>query len=83
MKDLMILVVVDLLSGMDIVSMTTLSITLEFMETVAYVVDVLVDGPTVLIIEVVTAIGVDILAGENGNGLAAVMTPLVFTLISP
>ena len=38
---------------------------------------------TVLIIDVTTASDIDILADKNANGLAAVMTPLEFTLPAP
>ena len=44
---------------------------------------VLADLLTVLVIDVVTAIDVGMLADENENGLAAVMTPLEFTLSAP
>ena len=44
---------------------------------------VLADLLAVLVIDVVTAIDVDMLADENANGLAAVMTPLEFTLSAP
>ena len=46
-------------------------------------VGVLADLLAVLVIDVVTAIDVDMLADENENGLAAVMTPLEFTLPAP
>ena len=46
-------------------------------------VGVLADLLAVLVIDVVTAIDVDMLADENVNGLAAVMTPLEFTLPAP
>ena len=42
---------------------------------------VLADLLAVLVIDVVTAIDVDMLADENENGLTAVMTPLEFTLL--
>ena len=69
----------DMLSDMEIILMMNPGITLEFVVSVAYVVDVL----TVLIIDSVTAIDVDILTDENVSGLAAVMTPLEFNLSSP
>ena len=39
--------------------------------------------PAIVIIDVVSATDVDMLADENVNGLAAVMTPLGFALPSP
>ena len=48
-----------------------------------YTVDVLADVMTVVVFDVVTIIDVDMLADENENGLAAVMTPLEFTLSAP
>ena len=69
----------DMLSDMEIILMMNPGITLGSVVSVAYVVDVL----TVLIIDSVTAIDVSTLAGENVNGLAAVMTPLEFNLSSP
>ena len=38
---------------------------------------------SVVVINVVTSIDVDMLADENVNGLAAVVTPLEFTLPAP
>ena len=43
----------------------------------------LADALAVAIIDVVSSSGVDMLAGENVNGLAAVTTPLEFTLSAP
>ena len=79
LPEVMLGVNVDMLSGMEIIVMVNPEITLEFVVSVACVVGVL----TVLIIDSVTAIDVDILADENVNGLAAVMTPLEFNLSSP
>ena len=47
------------------------------------VVNMLSDVMTVAIIDVVSATDVDILTDENVNDLAAVMTPLEFTLSGP
>ena len=69
----------DMLSDMEIIAVTTPPITLDFVVRISYAVDVL----TVLIIDVVSAIDVDMLADENFNGLAAVMTRLEFTLSAP
>ena len=66
-----------LVVGVDMMAATV--ITLGSMVGVAYIVGVL----AVLISDSVTAIDVDILADENVNGLAAVMTPLEFNLSSP
>ena len=66
---------VDMLSGIGIIVMPTPTITLEFVVRIAYAVDVLTDLLTVLIIEVVSVIGVDMLADEDANGLAAVISP--------
>ena len=68
-----------MLSVMEIIVMDTPKITLGFVVRVTYSVDVL----DVVITGVVTAIDVDILADENVNGLAAVMTPLELTLPAP
>ena len=78
---------VDILSGMEIIVMATPAIALAFVVGVAYAEDVLVDlltdGLTAVISDVVSAIDVDMLADENANRLAAMMTPLEFTLSSP
>ena len=74
---------IDMLTGMDIIVVAT-PITLEF---VAYAGDVRTDGSdgllAVPITDLMTAIDVDMLADENENDLAAVMTPLEFTLSAP
>ena len=46
-------------------------------------VDMLTDELAVPIIDFVSATDVDMLADENVNGLAVVMNPLEFTLLSP
>ena len=81
LDDIMFGAAIDVLSDIGIIVMAIPAVTLEFMMVVgaAYVVDVL----TVLIIEVVPAIAIDVLADENTKGLAAVMTPLEFTLPAP
>ena len=61
----------DMLSDMDIIAVTTPPIPLEFVVRISYAVDVL----TVLIIDVVSAIGVEMLANENSNGLVTVICP--------
>ena len=77
-------VVIDVLSDMDIITVVTPVITLDFLLRVSYAVDVLTDLLTnllgVLIVGVVTVIDVDMLADENSNGLTAVATPSEFTL---
>ena len=74
---------IGMLSDMEIIVMATSAITLEVAVGLAYAVDVLVNLRGVVIIEVVRAIGVAMLADENANGLAAVMAPFEFTLLSP
>ena len=61
---------VDMLDDMEIVLATALVITLEFVMSVAYIVDVLSD--------VVVDILVDVLADVNVKVLATVMIPLTF-----
>ena len=61
----------DMLSDMDIIAVTTPPIPLEFVVRISYAVDVL----TVLIIDVVSVIGVEMLANENSNGLVTVICP--------
>ena len=72
---------VDLLSDMEITGIAVIipKVILEFVVGVTDSEDVM----TVVIIGVVPAIDVDMLAGENVRGLAAVMTPLEVTLSSP
>ena len=74
---------VDMLSGMEIIAMATPAITLAFVVGVVYAEDVLVDLLTVILSDVVSAIDVGMLVDENANRLAAVMTPLEFTLPAP
>ena len=81
--DRMIVVGVGVFSGMGIIVMTIPEITLEFVVGEEDTVEVLNDLLTVLIIDVMSVTDVDMLAAENVNGLAAVMTPLEFTLPSP
>ena len=83
LTEVMLGVNVDMLSDMEIIVMVNPEVTLEFVVSVAYVVGVRVGVLTVLIIDSVIVIDVDMLADENVNGLAAVMTPLEFTLLSP
>ena len=79
---------VDMLPGMEIIVMATPAITLAVVVGVVYAEDVLVDlladVLTVVMSDVVSVIdAVDMLANENVNRLAAVMTPLEFTLPAP
>ena len=67
---------VEMLSDMEIVVLSTPGITLGFVVGVAYVLAVVING-------VVAAIAVDMLADENANGVAAVITPLEFALSPP
>ena len=66
---------VDMLSDIDIIVEDTAAIDLEFV--------VLAGLLTVLLIDHVTAIDVNMLADENANSLAAVVTPSEFTLTTP
>ena len=68
---------------MEIIVVATPAITLEFLVGVVCVLDALTDMLDIVIIDVVSTIDVDMLADENVNRLAAVMTPLEFTLPSP
>ena len=70
----------DMLTDMDIIAMDAPAITLEFAVGVP---GVLTDVLAVPIIDVVTAIAVDMFADENVNGLAPMKTPLGFTLSAP
>ena len=78
LADGMLGVGVDMLPDVEIIVMATPVINLDFVLGGAYA-DVL----AVVIVDVVSAIDVDMLADENANGLAAVMTPLEFNLSSP
>ena len=73
---------VDMLPGMEIIAMATPAITLDFVVGLVYAADVLADLllPTVIIVGVSPAIDVDMLDDDNADGLAAMMTPLEFTL---
>ena len=73
----------EMLPDIEIIVMVTPTIVLEFVVETVYAGDVLADALLVLITVVAPAIDVDMLADENLNGLAAVMTPLEFTLSSP
>ena len=73
----------EMLPDIEIIVMVTPTIVLEFVVETVYAGDVLADALPVLITVVAPAIDVDMLADENLNGLAAVMTPLEFTLSSP
>ena len=83
LTDVMSGVGVDMLSDMETIATTPPAITGAFVAGEAYVVNALADVPTVAIIGALPAIDVDSLAGENVNDLAAVMTSLEFTLLSP
>ena len=89
LADGMLGVSVDILSdetiGVD-VGMTSdamFDVGVEFVVGISYNGDVLAGVLSVLIIGFVSAIDVDMMADESVNGLAAVMTPLEFTLLSP
>ena len=79
MDDVMI-VGVDMLDDMGVIAMVTPVIALGFLIGIVYAVEVpddqLPNLLNVLIIDVLTAIDVDMLTDENGNGSAAVMTTL-------
>ena len=66
-------------ADMEIVVMVTPQITLEFVLGVAYAVGGLADLPDVKIIDVVS---INMFPDENVHGLAAVITPVEFTLLS-
>ena len=74
---------VDMLHGVGIVVVTTPAITLEFVVGVTYAVDVLVVLLLATIIDIVSAIDIDIFADESVDSLAAVMTALESALLSP
>ena len=77
LSDVMIVVGVTVLCAIEIIVMDTPAITLEFVVGIVSSVELL----TVVITGVVS--GIDVLADEGANGLAAVMTPLEFTLPAP
>ena len=83
LTDVMFGISVHMLPDMENIVATTPAITGAFVAGEAYVVDALTDVLTVVIIGALSAIDVDTLAGENVNDLAAVMTPLEFTLPAP
>ena len=60
--------------------MATPAITLEFVVETLYAGDALADVLAIVITGAVPATAVDVLADENANRLAAVTTPLEFTL---
>ena len=78
---------VDMLDDMKVIVMVTPVFVLQLLIGVVHAVKVLDDQLinllNVLVLDVLTAIDVDMLADENVNDLAAVMTPLEFTLPSP
>ena len=74
---------VDVWRGMEIVVMTTPpAITLEFVVGVGYGADVVSGELSFIIIDIVSVIGIDMFPDENVHGLATVMTPVEFTLLS-
>ena len=79
MSDGMIGVGVGMLTFVEIIVVVPPAISVEFVVEVAYV----LAGLAVGIIDVVSDFDVDMLADENANGLAVVMTPLEFTSPSP
>ena len=74
---------VGMSSGMEIIVMVPPAVTLAFVVGLAYAKDLLADLLAIITIDVVFAIDVAMLAGENVDGLAAVMTSLEFALPSP
>ena len=84
MMDDVMIVGVDMLDDMGVIVMVTPVIALGFLIGIVYAVEVPDDQLSnllnVLIIDVLTAIDVDMLTDENVNGLVAVMTPLEFTM---
>ena len=74
---------IDMSSGMEIIVMVPPAVTLAFVVGLAYAKDLMADLLTIITIDVVSAIGVDMLADEKVDGLAAAMTPLEFALPSP
>ena len=74
---------VGMSSGMEIIVMVPPAVTLAFVVGLAYAKDLMADLLTIITIDVVSAIGVDMLADEKVDGLAAAMTPLEFALPSP
>ena len=73
---------VAMLSDMEIVVMDVPQITLEFVVGVAYAVDVPAGLLDAIIIDAVSAIVINMFPDENVHGLAAVITPVEFTLLS-
>ena len=73
---------VAMLSDMEIVVMDAPQITLEFVLGVAYAVDVPAGLLDAIIIGAVPAIDIGMFPDENVHGLAAVMIPVEFTLLS-
>ena len=68
---------VDMFSDdIEIIAMDTPAINLEFVVEITYAGDVLTDVLTVLISDVVTVIGVDMLTDENVIGLTVAMNRL-------
>ena len=74
---------VDMLSDMEIIAVTTPPITLEFVVRISYAVDVLAGELAALLTDAVSVIDVGMLADENANGLAAVLSPSEVTLLAP
>ena len=83
LADVMLRIGLGMFPDMEIIVMDTSVITLEFVVRVTYTGDMLADLPDAELIDVVSATDVDILTDENANDLAAVMTPLEFTLPAP
>ena len=76
LPDVILGIGMDMLAGIGITVVSTPVITSEFVVGVADAGDVLADVLAVLIVDVGSAIDVDMLADENRNGWAAVMTGL-------
>ena len=74
---------VDMLSDMEIILMANPAITVELVVRITDTVEMLFEVLTVTIFGIVSFSDVDMLTDENIHGLAAIVTPLKFTLPSP
>ena len=73
----------DMLSDMEIIAVATPPITLDFVVRISYAVDVLAGELAALLTDAVSVIDVGMLADENANGLAAVLSPSEVNLLAP
>ena len=69
----------DVMSEIDIVMTVIPAITAKFVVGAVYAAD---DVLTVLVTELLPAVGIDMLAGENASGLVTAITSLEFKLSS-